>query len=178
MAYCEVADLLIGDIPTSAQLDPQKYVNDAADEIDSKIGFVYDTPIDVTPTGPTTRPAALLLKRLNSHLASGRLIMAATILVEDKNLNAYGQYLVNDSMLTLDAIGVKRSIVLSGAALAPGVTSTGDNQVVTAPMINNLDSASQVEGFYNKIAMPGSPWIAPDYWARPGGFVADYNNVP
>ncbi|HWI68184.1 MAG TPA: hypothetical protein VNS88_07365, partial [Nitrospiraceae bacterium] len=73
MGYSEVTDLLTGNVPTPAYLSPQKYVDDAADEIDSKIGFVYETPIDVTysSSNPVTRPVRLLLKRINNFLASG-----------------------------------------------------------------------------------------------------------
>lgn len=150
MAYCTVADLLIGDIRTSGQLDPQKYVNDAADEIDSKIGFVYETPIPIDATSPTPRPVVLLLKRLNSHLASGRLILAGTISAEDKQLNAYGEDLVRESMGAIEAIA-------SGTVLLDGVTKG----TMTLPesqrmLINNHDQVSLVDLFYDDIVNPNT----------------------
>lgn len=149
MPYCTVADLLIGDIQTSAQLDPQKYVNDAADEIDSKIGFRYTTPIQPESAG-TPRPVVLLLKRLNAHLATGRLILAATISANQEELNAYGASLVEDVQLVLAAIsgGDQR---LPGAELLPGTTAT-DPLLATPILLSNLDAESGVEGFYTAVA--------------------------
>lgn len=148
MAYCEVKDLLIGDIPTGGGLDPVKYVNDAADEIDSKIGFVY-----VTPITSIVRPVVLLLKRINAHLASGRMILAATISAEGDQLNAYGQSLVADSMLAIEAIA-SGEILLPGATINTDVIPPIDPLApVSGPLlISNLDTVSRVESFYNFVA--------------------------
>jgi hypothetical protein len=56
MAYSSVEDLLIGKIPLPVGVDPQKYVDDATDEVDSYIGFTYVTPVDVSNTSPVDRP--------------------------------------------------------------------------------------------------------------------------
>lgn len=172
MAYCEVSDLLIGDIPTSVSLDPQKYVNDAADEIDSKIGFIYKTPIDITGASAAPRPVVLLLKRLNSHLASGRLIMAATILIEDKQLNAYGKNLVADAELSLTAIAT-RQFLLPGVDPPTGITAPS-GVPATAPLLANVDKESSVEAFYDRIAMNPKRPVYPPGYPRPGKFVADF----
>lgn len=150
MAYCEVIDLLIGDLPTSAALSPQKYVNDASDEIDSKIGFVYTTPIPITAGATTPRPVVLLLKRLNAHLATGRMILAATIIAEDKELNAYGKRMVADCELTLVQIA-------TGQLLLDGVIPSGLNALPLAhvPMILNKDTESAVDAFYDRVVNPG-----------------------
>lgn len=164
MAYCVTADLLIGDISTSAQLDPVKYVNDAADEIDSKIGFRYATPVPTTGADAAPRPVLLLLKRLNSHLASGRLILAATISANQEELNAYGASLVNDAQITLEAIasGEQR---LPGAPPNPDLAPTEDAPLLTPILMNNLDPVSQVESFYD--AMTGPSQFSSPY--RAGG---------
>lgn len=151
MPYCGVVDLLIGDIATGGALDPTKYVSDAADEIDSKIGFRYVTPV-VTNNVP--RPVALLLKRLNAHLASGRLILAATISAEDERLNAYGENLVASVELSLLAIAEGEQVL----PLTPINTDTVDPTIGTArpfALIKNEDPESNVSAFYNRIAMPG-----------------------
>lgn len=155
MAYCTVADLLIGDIRQSAALDPEKYVNDAADEIDSKIGWVYQTPIPVetnTPTGSpaaaTPRPVQLLLKRINAHLASGRMILAATVAAEQDQLNAYGASLVAEAELAIGQIA-------SGQLVLDGVTAgTGSTPSKPRPLIANGDSESYVDAFYNRVVNP------------------------
>jgi hypothetical protein len=156
---------MLGDIQASAALSPQKYVNDAADEIDSKIGFTYETPIPAYQADgitPTPRPVTLLLKRLTSHLATGRLIMAAYSAQEDARLNAYGQSLVDEVDATIAAI-------ISGELPLPGVPASstplpgaGDGEYVTpiGAGINNIDAYSQVEAFYGYFnpANPAGRW--------------------
>ena len=154
MAYCEVIDLLIGDLPTSAALNPQKYVNDAADEIDSKIGFVYTTPINIDPTGTTPRPVVLLLKRLNAHLATGRMILAATIIAEDTQLNAYGKAMVVDAELTISHIAAGQ-LILDGA-IPSGLTALPAAHV---PMILNKDPESAVDAFYDRVINPNYRFV-------------------
>ena len=154
MAYCEVVDLLIGDLPTSAALSPQKYVDDAADEIDSKIGFVYETPIDTAAGGSTPRPVVLLLKRLNAHLATGRMILAATIIAEDERLNAYGARMVADAELAISQIA-------TGAMVLDGAIPSGLNALPAAhiPMILNKDSESAVDAFYDRVVNPSYRFV-------------------
>lgn len=152
MAYAGTVDLLVGDIPLGGALDPVKYVNDAADEIDSKIGFRYTTPVN-----STLRPVTLLLKRLNAHLATGRLVLAATISAEDERLNAYGQSLVDEVMLTLEAIA-SGELPLPGATINPDVP-TQESTSTEPILMGQKDPESQVEAFYDRIAF------------APGGFV-------
>jgi hypothetical protein len=157
VAYCAVDDLLIGDIPTSDVLSPLKYVNDAADEIDSKIGFRYATPIPIDGSSTTPRPVVLLLKRLNSHLASGRLIMAATVLSEDTELNAYGKALVNESMQVIDALSLGK-VVLAGIPLIdPALMPIVPPKVLIA----NHDATSAVDDFYDKLVNPAYHFLQP-----------------
>lgn len=156
MAYSEVADLLTGNIPTPEYLSPQKYVNDAADEIDSKIGFLYKTPVVITeenPPGtpnPVVRPVRLLLKRLNNFLASGRLLMAASAGGEDDRVHAYGWSLVQDATLALMQIS-EGKIPLEGVEPVDGDT---DGVTITAPLIYNEDAESNVSAFYDRIVNP------------------------
>ena len=150
MGYSEVTDLLTGNVPTPAYLSPQKYVDDAADEIDSKIGFVYETPIDVTDSSsnPVTRPVRLLLKRINNFLASGRLLLAVDAGAETDRVHSYGLYLIQEAQTGLDLISSGK-IQLDGAEVLPmGEVS------VTAPLLYNEDSESNVEAFYDRIANP------------------------
>ena len=158
-AYCTVADLLIGDIPTSGALDPAKYVQDAADEIDSKIGFVYTTPIPVDTASGTPRPVVLLLKRINAHLASGRLILAATIPAENERLNAYGRSLVREAEEAIQAIA-DGLIILDG--IAPGGFALPAKPM---PKILNGDAESAVDAFYDRVVNPNYTFTyRPGYW--------------
>lgn len=149
MAYSEVEDLLTGNIPLPSQYDPQKFVNDAADEIDSHIGFLYATPVNVSEGGPVVRPARLLLKRLNNFLATGRLLMAADAAGENKQLHAYALKLVEDATAALMQIA-DGSVVLDGALPAPGLgvpTETSHR----GPLIYNKDLESAVDAFYDEL---------------------------
>lgn len=164
-AYCLVTDLLTGNIPVPANLSPQKFVDDAADEIDSKIGFVYETPIDVTTGSTVPRPARLLLKRVNVHLATGRLLLAAAAGQEDSQLHAYGWSLIKEATAALEQIA-NGSIPITGAELLPSADG-----VVTAIIVDNLDPESSVEAFYDRIANPNYSYTG--YYLTPnsGGLV-------
>lgn len=166
MAYCETDDLLLGNIPLPSYINSQKVIDDAADEIDSKVGYLYTTPLDVSDPGPLARPARLLLKRINSHLASGRLILALASPEENRNLHAYGWSLVKESLVALDALA-SGEIVIEGAVPAAGAATPA----VTAPMIYNEDSESNVEAFYNRIADPHYVYLTTDRWANPDELV-------
>lgn len=149
-AYCEASDLLTGNIPAPSGMDLDKVVQDAADEIDSQIGFVYETPVDLTQTtpAPLPRPVKLLMKRINVFLATGRLILAVDANGEDEQLHAYGLSLVREAQASLAAIA-KGTITLEGVpVLAGGVPE------VTGPMLYNKDIESNVEAFYDRICNP------------------------
>lgn len=149
--YAAVGDLLTGNIPTPGYLAPDKFVQDAADEIDSQLGFVYETPFDVSETSELVRPARLLLKRLNVFLASGRLLMAAAASGEDDNLHAYAKSLVDQALQTLEMIRTGE-IVLEGAVeINP---STSDQP--KGPMWYNPDPESAVDAFYGVVNPPNA----------------------
>ena len=167
MAYCSEADLLLGGIPLPGYIDPVKQVADAADEIDSKIGYIYKTPIDVTDTSPVKRPARLLLKRINASLATGRLILAVASPEENKNLHAYGWNLVREATTALDAIA-SGQFPIEGADPSPDAPVEGLN---SAPLISNLDAESNVEAFYDRISAPGYLYPSLPTYRSPDGFV-------
>ncbi len=162
MPYSAVTDLLTGNIPTPQYLDPQKFVDDAADEIDSKIGFLYVTPIDVGSGTDVPRPAVLLLKRINNFLASGRLILAAAAGQEDSQLHAYGWSLIQEATAAVNQIA-SGDLPIDGAVKL----DTGDAAAVTAIIINNLDEESHVEAFYDRIANPAYLFSFESYGRRP-----------
>jgi hypothetical protein len=145
--YSEVEDLLVGKIPMPAYIDPQKYVQDATDEVDSYVGMVYTTPIDVTETSTIVRPVRLLLKRLANHLASGRLIMAAAAGSEMRNVHAYGSSLVESASKVLCEIS-------EGKVVLQDVPTVGDGTQASVPLIFNLDSESAVEAYYTRVVAP------------------------
>lgn len=100
-AYSEVGDLLLGDLIVGTGTNQQKFIDDAAEEMDSKIGWRYDTPIVVTGL---PRHQRLLLKGINNKLASGRLILSLDAAGEGSTLHAYGYYLIKEAMNELMVI--------------------------------------------------------------------------
>ena len=164
VAYSATTDLLTGDVPLPDYLNPQKFVDDAADEIDSKIGFIYQTPVNIADTvgNPVVRPVRLLLKRLNNFLASGRLLLAVATPDENERVHAYGLYLVQEATNTLNAIASGELPLTGAAVLEPDGETT-----ITAPLQYNKDEESNVDAFYDRIANP-------DYFylnLGPSGFV-------
>lgn len=146
MPYSEVADMLTGNIPVS-NTTAQKYVNDAADEIDSVIGTLYFTPVDMSSDpGTVSRPSRLLLKRVSNFLASGRLMLATAAGGEDDQLHAYAKYLVDSATAVLMKIATGE-IRLDGAVRLGDPEEEGSR----GPVISNVDPESNVEAFYDRI---------------------------
>lgn len=146
-AYCTSADLLLGNVPVPS--DAQKYIDAAAEEIDSHIGFKYQTPV-VVGNSPEQRPIELLLKRLNAWLASGRLILALDGAGEDDQLHTYGAYLVTQVNETLAKI-------MDGSITLPGVPpSSPEGSIQTGPMMANGEEASFVDAHAEVFGNPAA----------------------
>lgn len=147
MAYCEKDDLLTGDIPLAGKYgDGTKFVELAADEIDAQIGHIYETPIEIAVEGhPENRPSQLLLKKINTLLASGRIVLDMAAGGEDDRLHAYGASMVKEALGLLDLL-TKQAIVLTGADKIESV----DDDPNTAVSLIQEDPYSLVEGFYTR----------------------------
>lgn len=162
--YCGVSDLMMGNIPMPSYIDKQQQVDSAAEEIDAKIGFKYSTPVDISQTSPVDRPAILLLKKINAFIATGRILMAVDAAGEDEQVHAYANRLLAEAYAALEAIAAG-TIELTGADAnvnAPARTS--------AIIVNNVDSESLVEAFYDRVANPN--YTYPTYVPTAnGGFV-------
>lgn len=150
MAYSSPSDLLTGDLKLPDYLSAQKFVDDAADEIDSRIGFLYATPVNVAAlkADPKLRPIALLLKRINTFIASGRLIMATDVSGEAGRVHNYGLTLVRDANLALDSI-VSGKTVLNIPPADPE-----SDPLLSSPAQYNKDPESNVDAFYDRLANP------------------------
>lgn len=154
--------MVTGNIPVNP-VSAQKYVNDAADEIDSLIGKVYKTPVDMTPgpdetppgIGTMSRPSRLLLKRVSNWLASGRLMLSTAAGGEDGELHAYALYLVNSASSVLMSIA-RGEVELEGAEK----TDPDGSEGVYGPLISNVDPESNVEAMYDRIIFaPPQPFM-------------------
>jgi len=151
--------MLIGNMPLPTYIDRDKILTAARDEIDTAIGFLYVTPVNIedSPDNPLVRPARLLLKQISIYLSSGRTIMAAATGSGDSRTHAYGRYLVNQGLELLKQIA-SGAIILEGA---PKIEA--ENPEPTGPMIANVDDTSLVEQFYNNAMtpFPGQPRTMP-----------------
>lgn len=144
MPYCEVADLLLGDIPTPSNVD--SFISAAGDEIDMRLGVNYILPV------PSDAPAVtrLTLKRIAILLASGRLMMAYTSHSEDTAANAYGVYLLREGHDLLN-------LVMSGEIVLPGLDKLPEYTDGNAPGLVQEDSDSPLDVFYG-FAMRDEWW--------------------
>jgi hypothetical protein len=146
--YSDVSDLILGDVPQPS--DAIRWVQDATDEIDSKLGIRYVTPIVIDDSVPANRSTSLLLKRVNNWLASGRLIVAKAASSSEQQMNAYGVYLLTQAENTLNEM-------VKGEMPLPGLTPLDSSDVgASGPQINNLDAQSNVESFYTFVTTPRS----------------------
>jgi hypothetical protein len=146
--YCGLEDLLKGDLDLPRYMgDGSQFVNMAAEDIDSHLGHIYVTPIEVADT-PANRPTTLMLKRINRLLASGRILLDIATASESSDLHAYGRALVKEAMDLLEKIAAGE-IVLAGAERIDDVVNP-DGENFSGPAIKNEDSYSLVQSFYDR----------------------------
>jgi phage gp36-like protein len=144
--YSQVTDLLTGDLTIGGGVNKDRYVQDATDEINSRIGFMYLLPL--TPT-PATH-ILLTLKRCANLIATGRMILALGVGGEDGSQHSYGESLLHEGQMLLSAIEC-------------GQISLGCDKIAVqgdgnAPTILQTDSLSSVDAFYgfvNGLTAPG-----------------------
>lgn len=141
-AYAQSDTLLLGGIPAHDDTELEKFVNDAADEIDSILGVVFETPVTNRPDGlPIDRPASLALTRINRYLASGRYIMARAASGEDDNLHTYGARLVREALDALRDMASGKVIFNARRLSDPEAERKG-------PRMSNAEARSNVDAFY------------------------------
>jgi hypothetical protein len=146
MTYCQLSDLLLGDLATSSAQDPQKFVQDGTDEIEQCLGLRYVVPFDMTALSYVSQKT---IKRINVYLASGRFLVSA--FAGDSHPHATGLAYIK---LAMDALkGLEQGdYILEGAALTPAY-----QKVPTGVQISNVDPTSKVEDFYASKALGPRP---------------------
>lgn len=135
MAYCTTDDLILGDTPLGT-IDASKYVDNAFTDMNSRLGYVYELPITASAVAEHQWD---LLKKINTFIASGRLIMAQAAGAEDNALHSYGLSLVQEGFADLGLI-LDGSLPLSATPVAGSAPDSG-------PTITNRDEYSGVELF-------------------------------
>lgn len=138
MPYCDVDDLLVGDLRFGNDVLQDRFVLDAADEIDGALGVVYSLPITQAMVPAHSWKT---LKRCNAHLATGRLLMAVGVPGEEDAVHAYALFMLREGHELLAALA-------SGQIPLPGVPQVPGQGDFRAPMIVQGDIESGVDTFY------------------------------
>lgn len=162
--YCKADDLLLGNIPrppSQSQNDAQKYVDQAAEEIDAALGFKYQTPLVFDENNATQRPSRLLIKKINVHIATGRLLMAADAAGSDDQVHQYAKYILETGTQALQMI-VNGDVELVGPQ---PINATGSS--ASGPRVFSGDTESNVEAFYDRVVPVMSPTRFPFNWGGP-----------
>lgn len=163
MAYAEVDDLLIGQMTIGPGVNKQKFLDQASEEMDAKLGFIYKLPLEaidgLTPPDELPVHEKLVLKGINSKLASGRIILTLDIAEEGSTLHAYGLRLVTEAMNELLVLA-NAGVMLSAVRLNP--VEEPDRR----PAVKNRDAESAVDQWENTV-MRGEP----SYW-NPGEVIS------
>lgn len=141
--YCTEADINLGDLQTPRAVSIEDWIKVTADEIDAEIGQIYKLPLSFDTAKPEDRTDALYLKKINSFLATARIILLISGGGQDEVLHAYGKSLLGDAKGALGKIANK-TVILESASLIDDV----DNQY-NGPIITNKDAGSYVDAFYS-----------------------------
>ena len=166
MAYCEVEDLLIGQMAgrLPPQVVPDDFIEAASAEIDGILGFMYVTPFVMEGENTLPLQQVKLIKTTCAKLASGRIMLAATSTMEQSTIHAYAASLVSDANRTLTVIAngevnLAAPMVDSEGNPRPDAPNPEDaDPFAYIPGGSNRDSVSGVEAFERNIMQPRSPF--------------------
>lgn len=153
----------MGDIQAGSNVNLDAFVQNASDEMDSKLGFLYEVPFVQAHFAPWVWT---LIKQTANKIATGRLLLALNSGGEASAENAYGAGLLKEGLTALQEM-VTGSMVLPGATPVASPSSTDGN----GPTILVADQFSGVDTFYSNVMDPplvppyNSPWTP--FW-RPG----------
>lgn len=144
MGYVEPTDLLLGELTNAlpASISPTQYISMTAEEIDAKLGVMYAVPVNIA-TLPNSQGS--LLKSIHRKLASGRIIMAATIAHAESAIHGYAVQLVKEAQMELMAVA-NGDVVLIGAERVDG-DGAPRGDIADAEV---ADPRARVPGAYNR----------------------------
>jgi len=170
MSYVETSGLLLGELTNSlpASINPIQYIAMTAEEIDSKLGVIYRVPVDVDglPNGQGS-----LIRSIHRKLASGRIIMAATVAHSDTSIHAYAMQLVKEAHMELMAIA-NGDVVLVGAERVDGdgvprgvvIDAEVADPMARVPTARNRDEVSAVRLFELNFMTPTEQGVPITTW--------------
>jgi|SRR6187431_2194660 len=115
----------------------------SANELDSKLGARYVTPIVASASDPVQQPTAYWLQNVSSMIAAGRFMLSTSAPGSQDTANNYGMYLLNMANAAI-------SEVLTGQRDLVGIAEQGDTgQEFKGPAVINGDAYSQVDLYYD-----------------------------
>lgn len=172
--YSDPEDVLVGtDFALPSDDTVERFVKDAAKEIDSRLGFRYKTPLKFTrvvngsltyvdPDDPGTyTPSYLLISRLSNFIASGRYILAATSPEENLAIHQYGNKLLRDAEAILSQITSNR------ADLEIEELPTDTNETPFGLMVKNRERRSFIQSFEDQPTNYNDPYVGAESTPQP-----------
>ena len=158
--YCTPDDLGLRRDMLPRDPEPEWYIQQAADLINSYVGQIYRLPLDLDPLRPDHLADILLLKRINAYAAAGQILMNHQAATEDGSLHAYGSSMYNEAKQELARITAGRTVLESAEPIEE--PSTQPN----GPLITNRDAGSFVDAFYTS---NGTAHQGIDTWGAASG---------
>jgi hypothetical protein len=164
--YCEPGDIQLPHI-IEGDMDALKlFIREACDEIDGKLGWIYEVPLDLEALRYHERK---LIKTVAVKLARGRYILA--ISSDESQMNATGLRSIQEGLDELHIIA-SGDIVLTAKQAdreSPDdqIDPTGASSMgARKPEMFNVDSESLFNGF-NQTVLGGRPYyVVPDDQAK------------
>lgn len=160
--YCSDSDLVVGNLLQSDDSMKTDIIRQVSDEMDGRLGWLYETPIDLDGLRDHE---AKLLRGICRKLSLGRLIAVLAIPEEGSSLHALARQYITEGTNDLNVIA-NGDIVLT----APRSDNEGDPdspdtggvgaQGARTPSVSNADSESLVTAFHKQV-YGGVPWCSP-----------------
>jgi len=164
--YCTEADIrthLGANVKLPATMSFDTMREAASNELDSKLGVRYVTPIVASVSDPVQQPTAYWLSTVTAMIAAARFMLSTAAPGSQETANNYGVYLL------ATAEGLIKEVI-SGQRDLIGIIEVGDTgQKYKGPAIINEDAYSQVDVYYDnffpygflpcrKPREEGTPW--------------------
>jgi len=162
--YCTPSDLDLSRVIMDDPEETQRFVLQATEEMDSKLGWLYIVPL---PMSTMKYHERLLIKTICRKIATGRMILTYAVPDEGGSNHSYGLRLIQEGLDELHMIA-NGDITLSvargdqeGSPLDPDAGGVGATHA-RLPEMFHQDSESLLNGF-TKTVHGGIPWyVVPD----------------
>lgn len=159
--YCATTDITLPHVVDAAPDDLNRFIRNACDEIDGKLGLLYEVPL---PFDSMVYHEKMLIKTIATKLAMGRYILSVT--ADEAAMHSYGLRLIQE--------GLDELHIIAGGEIAlrvpqqdwddvPGIPDEAGAGAIGArtPTSIIVDSESLLNGF-NQTVLNGRP-----YYVRP-----------